>query len=181
MRKGTMMLAPERTFDGFKVVESVAGPEFFTDFLGTKTRVSYLPESCQWLAGKSFGFPSPGNLILYEFEEWRGVMGAVREAENAFTCIELGAGWAPWLVASSHAAMQRGINDLYLIGVEADQNNILNMESHFRDNGLTNSYHRFIHAAIDDHDAEASEQHPAGAPLLSLYSLLNSCRTVNLY
>jgi hypothetical protein len=133
----------------------------------------------QWLAGKSFGFPSPGNLILYEFEEWQGVMSAVREAQNAFTCIELGAGWPPWLVASSFAAMQRGITDLCLIGVEANQNNILNMESHFRDNGLANSYHRFIHAAIDDHDAEASEQHPEGAPLLSLYSLLKSYRIVN--
>src|SRR5258706_10865428 len=59
----------DNTFSGLTAHAAVGEPGFFFDFLGTKTRTGYLPENCQWLSGKVFGFPAPNALILYEYEE----------------------------------------------------------------------------------------------------------------
>jgi hypothetical protein len=93
------------TFSGFTPCTATGEPGFFFDFLGTKTRIDYLPESCHWLSGKVFEFPRPGATILHEYEEWQGVMAAVKEAKDSFVCAELGAGWGPWLVSSAFAPL----------------------------------------------------------------------------
>ena len=56
-------------FDNFKPYSGPGEPGFFFDFLGTKTRIGYLPVEAHWLSGKVFGFPQRNNLILFEFEE----------------------------------------------------------------------------------------------------------------
>lgn len=168
------------TFSGFTLCTATAEPGYFFDFLGTKTRIEYLPESCHWLSGKVFGFPAPGATILHEYEEWQGVMAAVKEAKHTFVCVELGAGWGPWLVSSAFATMRLGISNISLIGVDADSQNIEFMKTHFSDNGLDYRQHKFFHAAIDRRDARPSLWNPGGARLMSLKTLLRQMPIVDL-
>src|SRR5215813_14177648 len=76
---------------------------FFTDFLGTRTRLAFLPEIWSCLSGKVAPYPTPTDSPLHEYGEWLGIVRAVVEAQKTFTGIELGAGWAPWSVIM-HAA-----------------------------------------------------------------------------
>jgi hypothetical protein len=167
------------TFDGFTPCQSQAIDGFFFDFLGTRTRVSYLPENCQWLSGKVFGLPVPGNLILYEYGEWIGVMAAVKEAKGFFVCVELGAGWAPWLVSTVYAVRQRSISDLTLVAVEAEEQNIAKIHTHFTDSGLS-TRPIIHHAAIGERDARPSPAHPGGAALISIKTVLKNLPIVDL-
>jgi hypothetical protein len=170
----------DQTFSGFAPCVTAGESGFFFDFLGTRTRTEYLPESCQWLSGKVFGFPEPGATILHEYEEWQGVMRAVREASGSFVCVELGAGWGPWLVSSAFAAKHLGIPDILLIGVDADGSNLEFMKSHFSDNGLDYNQHKFLHAAVAERDARPSLLKPGGARLISLKTLLQDLPVVDL-
>ena len=173
-------MASGSTFEGFTPVESVPLDGYFIDFLGVKTRVSYFDEKTCWLSGKVFGLPEPDALIFFEYEEWEGVMAALREAENRFTCMELGCGWGPWLAICEAAAKMRGIDSVDLIGVEADHTQLGYLRTHFRDNGIDPERHTIIQAAIDDHDAPSSPQHPGGAPLLALGTLLSNHGLIDL-
>jgi hypothetical protein len=51
----------------------------------------------------------------------------------SFVCIELGAGWGPWLVATAGAARQRGIQ---LAGLKLRTTNFRAMVQDFRNSGL---------------------------------------------
>jgi hypothetical protein len=167
-------------FVGFTPCGAIAEKGFFFDFLGTKTRIEYLPESCQWLSGKTFGFPQPAGTILHEYEEWQGVMAAVREAAASFVCVELGAGWGPWLVSSAFAARQLGISNIFLIGVDADARNLEFIKTHFSDNGIDPEQHKFLHAAIDGHDKRRSLWKPWSVTTISLNTLLKDLPVVDL-
>lgn len=174
------MTAPDPTFFGFNPCSSAGETGFFFDFLGTKTRTEYLPASCQWLSGKVFGLPAPGRTILHEYEEWQGVIAAVRDAKNTFVAVELGAGWGPWLVTSHFAAKHLGIDSTLLVGVEAEAPNIEFMKTHFSDNGIDYRQHKIVRAAIDKRDASAASSHPGGAPLMSLTTLLKDLPIVDI-
>lgn len=168
------------TFSGFAPCAATGETGFFFDFLGTKTRIEYLPESCHWLSGKVFSFPQPGATILHEYEEWQGAMAAVKEANDSFVCVELGAGWGPWLVSSAFAAKHLGISDILLIGVDADLKNMEFIKTHFSDNGLDVGRHRFLHAAIDERDARPSLWKPGSVAKMSLTTLLQDLPIVDL-
>jgi hypothetical protein len=168
------------TFSGFTPCATTGETGFFFDFLGTKTRIEYLPESCHWLSGKVFSFPQPGATILHEYEEWQGVMAAVREASGSFVCVELGAGWGPWLVSSAFAAKHLGISNILLIGVDADGHNLEFMKTHFSDNGLDYRQHKFFHAAIGERDARPSLFRPGRAGVMSLNTLLQKLPIIDL-
>jgi hypothetical protein len=170
----------DQTFSGFAPCAATGESGVFFDFLGTKTRTEYLPESCQWLSGKVFGFPEPGATILHEYEEWQGVMRAVREASGSFVCVELGAGWGPWLVSSAFAAKHLGISNIFLIGVDADRRNLEFMKAHFSDNGLDYRQHKFFHAAIGNRNARPFFWNRGGAPSMSLKTLLRDLPVVDL-
>jgi len=167
-------------FSGFNPCSAPPEAGYFFDFLGTKTRTEYLPESCAWLSGHVFGFPKPNGTILHEFEEWQGVMAAVKEARRSFVCVELGAGWGPWLMSSYFAARHLGISDILLVGVEADATNIEFMKTHFADNRVDPRQHKIINAAVDERNAGASPSHPGGAPMISLNTLLSGLPVVDL-
>src|ERR1041384_2248518 len=110
-------------------------PGFFYDFLGVRTRVSYLllPE---WADGHIFGIPHPGERFLHSRAEWFGLLRAVDEASDRLVAAELGAGWGPWLVAAHAAARQKGIGEVHLIGVESSVDHAEMMRQHFVDNGI---------------------------------------------
>ena len=129
-------------------------PGFFYDFLGVRTRVSYLllPE---WADGHIFGIPHPGERFLHSRAEWFGLLGAVDEASDRLVAAELGAGWGPWLVAAHAAARQKGIGEVHLIGVESSVDHAEMMRQHFADNGIDPKAHTILHAAAAPSDGTA--------------------------
>jgi len=79
----------------------------------------------------------------------------VLEAKDRFVAIELGAGWAPWLVSGAKAAERRGINATYLVGVEGSSEHHAYMLQHFKDNGLNPDEHSLLHAVVGAQDGVA--------------------------
>jgi len=91
-------------------------------------------------------------LTLHGTKEWIGTLRSVLDAGGTFVGIELGAGWAPWLVICHGAAQVKGIDDVRLTGVEASEEHFAFMQRHFRANGLDPAdfaLHRAIVAAED--------------------------------
>jgi FkbM family methyltransferase len=129
-------------------------PEFYYDFLGARTRVSYVPLP-KWAEGHLFGIPEAGKPFLHTREEWMGLLTAVKEASRSIVVVELGAGWGPWLVAAHAAARHRGIHDIHLIGVEGCKEHVGSMRQHFIDNDIPPECHSLILAAIGPQDGIA--------------------------
>jgi FkbM family methyltransferase len=134
-------------FDIFSHEPPAPKPGFVTDFLGARTRTSSLWDGVQELDGQVMGRPVPHD--LFEAVEWIGLLKAVATARDGrFAIMELGAGLGPWLVAGAVAARLRGIDDLRLLGVEADPGRFALMRQHFLDNDLDPEQHRLICAAV---------------------------------
>jgi FkbM family methyltransferase len=128
---------------------------FFTDFLGTRTRCSYLPASYTAASGLIEGPPGTERFGLHEPPEWEGTLRSVLEAGSRFVAVELGAGWGPWLVAGARAAQLRGISDIHLTGVEGASGHHEFLVQHFRDNGLEPERHQLLHAVVGVEDGIA--------------------------
>ncbi len=134
-------------FDLFTDAHPEPTPGFVTDFLGTRTRTSSLWDSVRTLDGQVMGRPVPHD--LFEAVEWVGLLKAVASAGHGrFAAMELGAGWGPWLVAGARAARLRGIEEVRLLGVEADPGRFALMRQHFVDNDLDPEAHTLICAAV---------------------------------
>ena len=128
---------------------------FITDFIGTRTRCSYLPAAYSEASGIVEGPPGTERFGLHDPAEWEGTLRAVLDAGARFVAVELGAGWAPWLVASAAAARRRGIVDVHLAGVEGAQSHHAFMVQHFLDNGLDPDAHLLMHAVVGLDDGVA--------------------------
>jgi FkbM family methyltransferase len=139
------MTEPE--FLQFARYEGPGEPGFFRDFLGVKTRTSYVPLP-DYVNGHVFGYPSPDERFLHSVEEWAGVLRSVLEASSKLVALELGAGWGPWIVAAGVAAKQRDISDIHLIGVEAFAEHAAYMSQHIADNSLLDTDHQVIQAMV---------------------------------
>lgn len=134
-------------FELFSNARPQPAPGFVTDFLGTRTRTSSLWDTARSLDGQVMGRPVPHD--LFEAVEWLGLLKPVASARGGrFAMMELGAGWGPWLAAGAVAARLRGIEDLRLLGVEADPGRFALMRQHFIDNGLDPTAHRLVCAAV---------------------------------
>jgi FkbM family methyltransferase len=134
-------------FDRFAHARPEATPGFVTDFLGTRTRTSSLWDTVRNLDGQVMGRPVPHD--LFEAIEWIGLLKAVASSQDGrFAIMELGAGWGPWLVAGARAARLVGVEDVRLLGVEADPGRFALMRQHFVDNGLDPDAHTLICAAV---------------------------------
>ena len=148
----TLELSDEEVIKSFPCYEGPEEPGYVIDFLGVRTRPSYvcgLPTS-----GGIVGYPIPGS-FQGRIIEWTGVLRAVVEADQQLVAVELGAGWAPWLVTAARAAALRGINQVSLVGVEGCQEHFDFMITHFRDNGLDPERHRLIHGVVGTRDGMA--------------------------
>jgi len=130
---------------------SIAIPEpqsgFITDFIGSRSRTKLLWDGVEHLDGTVLPIPVPADYHS-EAIEWIGVLKSVRAASGHFSAMELGAGMAPWLVASATAARLRGIHDIRLTGVEADPDRFELMIEHLRDNGIEPDKHALLQAAV---------------------------------
>lgn len=130
-------------------------PDFFIDFMGNRTRCSFLPESYAAASGIVEGPPGTERFGLHDPAEWEGTLRSVLEAKERFVAVELGAGWGPWLVAGAKAATQRGIHEIHLAGVEGASSHYEFMLQHFRDNGLDPASHLLLHAIAGEQDGVA--------------------------
>ena len=98
--------------------QSQATPGYIIDFVGSRTDANFNTHF-QHLSGHVEDLPVPNNFHA-ETIEWIGTLKAVDTATKTFAVAELGAGWGPWLIASAIAAKHKGIKDVFLVGVEAD-------------------------------------------------------------
>jgi len=133
-----------------------APPGYFSDFLGNKTRCSFLPEHFTSISQSILGPPgSTTNPPLHDAAEWVGTLRAANEASGTFTVVELGAGWAPWLVVGHNLARRKGITNVHLIGVEGDKGHMKFMEQNFIDNGIDPTKHSLIFGVVGTSDGLA--------------------------
>ena len=135
--------------------QTPAGEGAFHDFLGSTTRTSYLPAVYAHKSGTVEGGPYSASSGIHGNKEWIATLHSVVGARDRFTAVELGLGWAPWLVASAAAATRLGIDDVRLIGVEASDEHIAFSRQHFIDNGLDPDAHVIIHAIVGSEDGTA--------------------------
>lgn len=142
-----------RQFAPFSSATPPAGA--YSNFIGAVTRTEFLHPSLAWKAGSVEGVPSDESPTLHGLAEWVGSLRSVLEAQDRFVAVELGAGWAPWLVSTALAARRRGISDLSLVGVEGSEDHHAWMRAHFEDNGLNPEDHSLLHAVIGAEDGVA--------------------------
>ena len=152
-------LAPAETaiLDRFKPFSQALAPAgSWRDFLGITTRCAFLPSGYDALPpGAMQAPPGAPNGPLHDRDEWLGTLRSVLEARRTFTAIELGAGWAPWLVAAHVAATRVGIHDIRLIGVEGSAPHVAFMHQHLRDNAIDPTPHRLLHGVAGPKDGIA--------------------------
>jgi len=130
-------------FEAFPAYTGPGKAGFITDFLGTRTRTAYI-RGTERLSGHVEGYPIPGN-FHGSTVEWTGVLNAVLDAHDQMVAVELGAGWAPWLVSVAVAATRRGIAKFQLVGVEGSAAHVEFMRQHFLDNGFDPGSHTLLH------------------------------------
>lgn len=128
-------------------------PGFITDFLGTRTRTRFAKVIAH-ASGTVEGYPIPGNFHATTLE-WAGTLQAALEARDELVAVELGAGWAPWLVALARVAKSRRIERIRLVGVEANAEHCRFMREHFEDNGLNPAEHTLLHGIVGVSDGIA--------------------------
>ncbi|QMT61590.1 FkbM family methyltransferase [Legionella sp. PC997] len=109
---------------------------FYTDYFGIKTDLSFFSITNTHHEQTLGRLPFPCDTLHAEALEYIATVKAVETAKNQFVCIELGAGYGPWLVFAAKIARQNGIADITLVGVEADKERIALMKAHFIKNGL---------------------------------------------
>ena len=136
--------------------QAPAPPGSWCDFLGVRTRCAFLPDGYDGLSPFAMQGP-PGSVggPLHDKEEWVGTLRSLLEARDRLVVVELGAGWAPWLVAAAVAARCIGISDIRLIGVEGSAGHVGFMDQHMRDNGIDPGAHRLIHGVAGPRDGVA--------------------------
>lgn len=138
-------------FYKFKRQKVVGKGHFNYDFLGVATDSVFKSgwDKFNLLRGQS-STPSYPPLNEHYFD-WIAVLNAVWNAGEVFNMVELGAGYAPWLVRAAFASKQVGkIKSLKMMGVEADQTHFDWMRKHVIDNSLNPNDFMFIHGVVSE-------------------------------
>ena len=111
--------------------------ESLVDWSGIRTRITMLPWAPAELAGtSSTALPIPDDGYRSEDVEYAALARAIATATGTFRIIEVGAGWAPWVVAGVRLAKKRGLQ-AFGIAVEADATKCSWAMQHALDNGVT--------------------------------------------
>jgi hypothetical protein len=126
-------------------------PDFIIDFLGTKTRTAYINLNRAERSGTVEDYPFPYNFHASALE-WSGALRSVLDAKSEYVAVELGAGWAPWLISMAFAARSRGIWKFRLVGVEASKAHCEFARTHFLDNGFDPDAHTLLHGIAGPKD-----------------------------
>ena len=146
---------PVNIISQFKSWSGKAENDSFRDFLGVRTRLSFVPAAYSRLAGTTQGLPGMETMTFHDVGEWTGLLSGVLDAKGRFVGMELGAGWGPWIVSGAAAARQQGIQDIRLIGVEGSSSHVNFMSQHLRDNALDPEDHLILHAVVGTYDGVA--------------------------
>jgi FkbM family methyltransferase len=133
------------------------GP-FVIDGLGGRTRRRCYA-GFDWSAARPDGYTlrcvfEPG--INEELFEWIDVLESVLRVRHSFTMIELGCGFARWLVIAAVALRQRPPVLTRLIGVEAEPTHYRWALRHLRDNYIASQMVELIRAAVGPADGRAT-------------------------
>jgi FkbM family methyltransferase len=143
----------EEVFKSFTKYQGLGRSGYVTNFLGCVNNITVSSGLKIW-DGTVEDYPFLGNFHGSTME-WVGTLKAVLEANNAFRMLELGAGWGPWCVIAYIAAVQRGISDIQVVGVEGDAGHIKYMEENFTTNGLRPDSYSIIPGVVGSADGEA--------------------------
>lgn len=109
---------------------------FLIDWMGVRTRMSMLSWAPQELANTvSVELPIPDDGYRSEAEEYVGLALALDRADGDFWIMEVGAGWAPWVVSAVVAARERGLTPRG-IAIEAHPEHARWAVQHAQDNGI---------------------------------------------
>jgi FkbM family methyltransferase len=150
------LLAAEVTKEFKPFSTKLGDPGSFNDFLGNTTRCSFLPPPFAALSGGLQGPPgSADNPPMHDLAEWIGTLRAALDARDQFVVVELGAGWAPWLISGLKAAQLRGISKFHLLGIEGSHEHLQFMRQNFLDNGLDPHAHQLIYGVVGVSDGVA--------------------------
>jgi len=110
------------TMHRFAVESLESDPLYLTNFLGAKISTKFLPKILDGKAGEVESIPIPANWHA-DIAEWAFALRAVDLAEKKFCVLELGCGWACWLVNTGVAARSKGL-EVTLIGIEGDEGHV---------------------------------------------------------
>jgi hypothetical protein len=116
-------------------------PHHIVNFLGVAipTKVMGFLEN---LDGGMDPVPIPGNFHA-DMSEWAGALRAVDLAQETFTMIELGCGWACWMTNTGVAARSRRLR-VNLIGIEGDPTHLSYARETLEVNGFDKNEYRLI-------------------------------------
>ncbi len=126
---------------------------FVTSFVGSRTNVNFF-KFLDELSGTVEGLPIPG-CFHASAVEWVGALKAVDQARDSFSVLEIGAGWGPWLVDTALVAKSRGINNLYMLGIEADPGHFEYLQAHLREHGFDPKQGHLINGIVAQKDGVA--------------------------
>lgn len=163
------LLTPNQVYFGYEIEEAyrlvryrgeglVPTPGFFTDYFGIKTRLSNFTDHPAALDQAVGPFPFPSDGLHSETVEYLGTVKALEATTTPeVTVVEMGAGYAPWLVFSGKVAQRRGASRIRLIAVEAEAQRHALAREHFTGNGFPAPGEaddavrtQIIHGAISD-------------------------------
>jgi len=140
-------------FREFERYQGAGEAGFVINFLGARTRCSLQAPLIPFDGGVE-GLPEPVGSTQGETAEWIGTLKAVKEAEGRFRLLELGAGYGPWMAITYKAALQKGITDIHVYGVEGDEGHVDFMYTNMKDNDME-AVSTVIYAAVGAEDGTA--------------------------
>ena len=125
-------------------------PRFVHDWLGGKTRRSFIPESADLLAKHGFSALTEGFAPSFseDFYDWLDLLESVADGKDPYVFVELGAGFGRWAVHAAHLCRAVGRPLGRLTACEAEPTHYRWMLTHFRDNDVDPANHRLIEAAV---------------------------------
>ena len=113
-----------------------SGGDCFVDWMGIRTRISMLPWAPIELAGTtSTALPIPDDSYRSEASEYAALALATNRAIETLCIVEVGAGWAPWVVAGLVVARREGLRGRG-IAIEAHLEHAQWAITHAHDNGI---------------------------------------------
>lgn len=152
--------APLQIYPGYEEVDPILIQSFadqtisvaadrYTDGFGVATLFACVPFlDPATLDVARLQLPVPDDGFHAEAIEYLALVDALKRAAGrpAFTAVEIGAGWGPWITAAGVIARRRGCTDVRLVGVEAAAPRFALMRCHLETN-------RLRPAGISDGDA----------------------------
>lgn len=136
-------------------------PDRLVNYLGVKIDPAFVPHVLTGRAGEVEHVPIPANWHA-DISEWAGALRAVDLAREVFRVVELGCGWACWLVNTGTAARAKGL-EVELIGVEADDGHAAFGRQSCLENGFSEEQFRIQRAIVGGRPGTALFPHHSAA------------------